>query len=200
MLQTLIARPGLLRSACDGAERIQPGCTSSTPGAKLAASTRGLANSDRIQEGQLCSCRQRRHRSYFAKRYTNFELFHATDTVYRHDDRCLYRLWPQRLYKYGINFSHWSNLLLRGVQASFSITIGAGGQSISPEITFRARVPSDAPAFATLRNLYCKVSDGESLVPCLEPTLQQLAGLFRRGEASVTDVNERGQTLLHVRI
>ena len=82
-----------------------------------------------------------------------------------------------------------------------SFTRGAGGFSISPRLSFVNVVPWDSPAFALLE-AYKMDWDGVLKNPSkhAEKILMQMYRLFETGKASSTDVNQYGNTLLHVSI
>ena len=82
------------------------------------------------------------------------------------------------------------------MQASFACTMGAGGASLTPSLSFRNVVAHDSPAFAIMSNfksgnLDCRRVDKE---------FQDLRQLFQERRASPYDVNVDGNTLLHVSI
>ena len=102
-------------------------------------------------------------------------------------------------------------LLAGAVEASITITRGAGGLSISPALRCAHVVPRDSLLFELVnpRGVYSyrlptspsgrsrsmKNSDLES---SLEISIRGLVGLFRDGKASPYDVDIEGNTLLHV--
>ena len=102
-------------------------------------------------------------------------------------------------------------LLAGAIEASITITRGAGGLSISPTLRYAHVVPRDSvlfelvsprgvysyrlPTSASGRSRSMKNSDLES---SLEISIRGLVGLFRDGKASPYDVDIEGNTLLHV--
>ena len=97
-------------------------------------------------------------------------------------------------------------LLSGAIEASISITRGAGGLSISPGLRCAHVVPQDNPAFELIYRLgivFRKFSGRRpftivKLKLSLETGIQDLARLFRDGKASPYDVDRSGNTLLHV--
>lgn len=83
---------------------------------------------------------------------------------------------------------------------TFSATRGTGGLAISPQLTLRAVVPDDSPAFRLLRSMSFFGHDAQfpNLKDRAEWVLYQLNLLFDNGEASPMDVTQDGETLLHV--
>ncbi|KAL3455574.1 hypothetical protein BJX64DRAFT_294919 [Aspergillus heterothallicus] len=94
-------------------------------------------------------------------------------------------------------FCNW--FLRFSVTASLTMTKGAGGFSISPNLQFRAVVPDDSPAF----KLLTKHSRFHTWDPLLikrseiRSTHRKLFDLFHAGLASPTDTLENGTTILH---
>ena len=93
------------------------------------------------------------------------------------------------------------------IEASISITRGAGGFSISPGLRCARVVPANNPAFelvARFNEIYwsygCRRMNIAELELSLETGIQDLTRLFRDGKASPYDVNLQGDTLLHVRL
>ena len=96
--------------------------------------------------------------------------------------------------------------LAGAIEASMSITRGAGGFSISPGLRFAHVVPANNPAFELLyrlRDMHFVPGQTISIVELelsLETGVQDLTRLFRDGKASPYDVDLQGNTLLHVRL
>ena len=96
-------------------------------------------------------------------------------------------------------------LLAGAVEASISMTIGAGGLSISHHLRCAHVISRDSPAFqlVDLTNQVKNLSITSSKVDLdalLNRRIQELEFLFRAGKASPYDVDLQGNTLLHVRI
>lgn len=158
-----------------------------------------LRVNDSEQATRLCSCRRRRRRECSTRGYTKLQLFHRRDTMYNHYEDCPFSLAPQTTTAIGLRFSHRGFLLARTIQAMISITTGTEGFSIAPNLTFRAVVPNDAPAFVIIDSIREAVGIESDCVPLINQALQALLKLFRNGEALPTDVNENGEPLISVR-
>ena len=98
--------------------------------------------------------------------------------------------------------------LAGAVEASISITRGAGGFSISPMLRGARVVPRDSPAFELvcpddvlniIKWTEATISKSE-FDELLDANIHELELLFRAGKASPCDVNLEGNTLLHVRV
>ena len=96
----------------------------------------------------------------------------------------------------------WAMTFLRGaIDASISITRGAGGFSISPNLQYRRMVPNGSPSFVLVsfrRNELREVNTKHALDSLLSVRLMEIQRLFASRQASPYDVNVRGDTILHV--
>ena len=86
------------------------------------------------------------------------------------------------------------------IDYTFSITNGAGGFAISPQLTVLRMVDNGGSAASLLINLVYSVfvETDKDCVQRLEDKIDGLRSLFCAGEASPFDVDPDGQTLLHV--
>jgi hypothetical protein len=85
------------------------------------------------------------------------------------------------------------------VQLAIKITRGAGGLSISPLLTVRGFVRNDSPVFALFDHYAVPWSEC-NLAEYMDYASARMLQLFADGAGSPYDVNEDGQTILHVRI
>ena len=95
--------------------------------------------------------------------------------------------------------------LAGALEASISITRGAGGLSISPNLRCARLVSRNSPAFKLVDDLVLQIyplqpEDMGKLEASLDIGIHGLALLFRDGKASPYDVDLEGNTLLHVRV
>ena len=98
-----------------------------------------------------------------------------------------------------LRLGYCGRLIAGALQASFFCTIGAGGMSISPSLSFRGLVASDSPAFSLIDNL--RQSDelsADGSVSHVEEQLQGLRRIFDERRASPYDIDIHGNTLIHV--
>lgn len=103
-------------------------------------------------------------------------------------------------------------LLARAIEASISITTGAGGLSVSIALRCAHVVPDNNPAFRLVdRGLwkeshyprYGRQRPLKSIIQfeaLLDVNIRKIERLFRAGKASPYDVSLDGNTLLHVRV
>ena len=89
--------------------------------------------------------------------------------------------------------------LSRTIDYTFSITSGAGGFAISPQLTV-IRMVGYHSAFHQVEYLvhFVLTDKDEAAAQHLEKEIERLRGLFCSGEASPFDVDRYGRTLLHV--
>ena len=92
--------------------------------------------------------------------------------------------------------------LRRMIDYTFSITSGAGGFAISPQLSVIRVVDRErSPAFVQVNystDVLVEMYQEERVVHRLRDVIETLRGLFSAGEASPFDVNQYGDTLLHV--
>ena len=88
-----------------------------------------------------------------------------------------------------------------------SMTRGSGGFSISPALTFNYVVSSDTEPFKLLdrpfgfdpvKFFYCGLSTAD-VRATLDLVRRKLFRLYQEGNASPSDVDENGNTVMHVR-
>ena len=95
-----------------------------------------------------------------------------------------------------------SNFLARAVEASFSLTRGAGGTALSPNLQLRCLVAYDSRAFALIREDFPGDVPGDMTLDDMKIVASQrvqiLRQMFQDGKASPYDVDIDGNTLLHV--
>lgn len=89
------------------------------------------------------------------------------------------------------------SILSRAVQASITVTRGAGGLSISPKLTFSPIVPSNSPVFQVF-TVASRIDGYYDVRTHLYTIVKTLERLFDKGKASPYDRDEQGDSLLHV--
>jgi hypothetical protein len=189
--ERLIYEPTVLRSLCDEKQEIQN---------RTQATTQLVPMTDRTLTGfnMLCTCSKRFHmtQSHYSLRYLSFYQV----TKLSHDRLCPLYSSSRKTQTLEARFNFCSKFLGFSLKTAISLTKGAGGLSIAPQLSFRAVVPSDSPAFK-LVDWHPAPMDGPqpfSSQKMLELTLQQLCQLFYQGRGSPTDVTPDGNTILHV--
>ena len=86
------------------------------------------------------------------------------------------------------------------IDYTFSITSGAGGFAISPQLTvIRMGHVYHSQAIFVIAELLSSMSfEEEGVCDLIEDAIEKLRGLFCAGDASPFDVDQDGRTLLHV--
>jgi len=96
-----------------------------------------------------------------------------------------------------------ASFLMKAVEVSVSLTRGAGGSSLAPNLTLKTLLRKDSPAFELFKEEHpCHFAVRRGLsgafVAHMEDSLENLKALFREGKASPNDINSDGKTVLHV--
>ena len=175
-----------------------------------------LASGDRTRKRyQRCSCKTK-HNSTYTEISSKSSYFRTTSKpTWRfivetgsmsHHKACPLFVSPSSTTVAKFHMKRCGAFLSGAIEASISITRGAGGFSISPGLRFAHVVPANNPAFELLhrlRDMYFSPGQTNSigeLELSLETGVQDLTRLFRDGKASPYDVDLQGSTLLHVRL
>ena len=204
----MISKPGLMQSVCEESYRLK-----NLPGSDTPRRDGGLQLWDgRMKKGRLCSCKTK-SKGTDPEAFAKSSSFEFTSRKFAFETESLSHLRTCPLFVK----SAWTTvarfrirscgaLLARAIDASMSITRGAGGLSISSNLQCARVVPYDSPAFKLVRSVF--LDDGPRRRSKIEMeayatkfVLPELERLFCSGKASPYDVDsETGDTLLHVRI
>lgn len=185
-IQRLISRPSLLQSALDDSySRLDDGYIVHR---KRPRRPRG--------QPSICTCYLRQTSTAQWMVGSNFQLF--TNAVGTHSRSC--PLFKGSWQNYTVGFKYVHSAALLALEASFTISRGAGGFSVSPFLQVRGLVHDDSPAFklveACMENL--SLLKDEKCDANVTDSLQQLRSLFDQGKATPGDVDSQGHTLFHV--
>jgi len=129
---------------------------------------------------------------------SKFSFWHETSS---HSATCPFRYRDRRIQTFGLGLRVCCFILSRAIQATLTVTQGAGGCSISSALKYRAIVPDNSPAFKIVYSAELEFTPGvdvQGLQHRIENLLQQLKKLFRDGKASPTDICQKKGSLLHV--
>jgi hypothetical protein len=146
---------------------------------------------------RLCSCRRRTVR--FENSYTIgwLRLLSRSENVIAHSKSCPY--WNPRIEEKSTELAaEYINLAFgTAVKLAIQATRGAGGLSVSPLLTLRGFVRKDSPVFALFYDdaIY---QHREDIGMYMDYASKRMLQLFRDGSASPYDVDEHGETILHV--
>lgn len=156
----------------------------------------------RIKRRQGCSCKIKPKSSHFGmakNRKWKFTL--ETESISQHHT-CPFFANSASAIVAKFRMRTCGTLLAGAIEASISVTKGAGGLSISPVFRCTRVVPLDNLAFQFLgvridENL--RLRSTSELETFLDFIIDELELSFRSGKASPYDVDLEGNTLLHVR-
>ena len=158
-----------------------------------------------IEQRPYCSCSTLTRERGAKFSMGGIEVFKTSTETYKHSTTCAYCIRTEATTTVGLKMTYYGRLLANTVRATVSITSGAGGFSISPCLNFRALVSNRSPAFKlldskTLYTHFVRTPPSRTSEVCdyFESTLQQIYELFQDKVASPTDINECGETLIHV--
>ena len=99
----------------------------------------------------------------------------------------------------GLRLSFCGPLLQGAMQATMSMTRGSGGLSINPMLAFSNIVPSNTGSFKRLdMDQFRGWSSAADLRSILKLKKQELLRLYQQGAASPHDVDEAGDSIIHV--
>jgi hypothetical protein len=146
----------------------------------------------------LCSCNIGKSHQSRTWSTRGLNLTRASTVSHIHKMGCPLSTQRRSTIVLAAKYSYRSRFITRLLSFSVSISSGAGGLSISPSLTFRAIVPDSSPAFSlfTYDSIYAfRLKSTESYC---EWVARELYRLFREQEAYPTDVDVRGENLLHV--
>ena len=192
-----------MRSVCEENDRLEKlrrpnnerraGCLGSTDGRK--------------KRRQICSCKLRHNStetSYFGMTYSKWKFIFETQSMSHHPTCHLFASSPSTTVA-RFRMKRCGALLAGALEASISITRGAGGLSISPNLRCARLVSCDSPALKLINHLcweFMVLSQKNmgKLEALMDISVHGLALLFRDGKASPYDVDLDGRTLLHVRV
>lgn len=195
----LCQSPRLLETACNDAQRLgvldeQLDTTSLVSSDFTHTPIRSLVPRNRC----TCTTYLKKAKNFPVSR-SKFSFWHQTSS---HNATCLSRCHGRRIQTFGLGLRVCCFILSRAIQATLTVTQGAGGCSISSALKYRAIVLDNSPAFKTVYSAGLEfnrgVDDVQGLQHRIENLLQQLKKLFRDGKASPTDICQNEGSLLHV--
>ena len=150
-----------------------------------------------VERYRLCSCGPNRQIRDMLKGWRYWRL--SWESYSQHSNKCpLYRK-TQKTHsvRIGCRLTTW--VMRRMIEYTFSITSGAGGFTISPQLTV-VRVVDRSPAFLQIHRIVESSfpHQRKGIVPTVEDEIKILRGLVCAGYASPFDVDQYGRTWLHV--
>ena len=150
-----------------------------------------------------CACRY----SSRSQQYSKWQASNSKTTSWNfsihsanrnHDRDCPHSACVETSWSMRLSLACCSKFLARAVEASLSLTRGAGGTALSPNLQLRCLVPYDSPAFALMGEQYPESMTFDDIKIVASQRVQRLRNMFQDGKASPYDVDIGGNTLLHV--
>ena len=116
-----------------------------------------------------------------------------------HRKDCMLSRELQETKQFGFRISCSGPLLQGAIQAAMSMTRGSGGFSLSPALTFNYVVRSGTGPFKLFENPFeYRWKSAANICAALDFQRQELIRLYQEGNASPGDVDENGNTVMHV--
>ena len=156
---------------------------------------------------QRCTCRTstmykplRNPASYRYREYSSPRRWNTAITTSQlvHRQGCPLFTKVEEAKQFGFRLSYSGPLLAGTIQASFTMTRGHGGFSISPTLAFNPIVSSDALAFKAIDISFLNITSSTEMQEMFAFRKQALSCLYLEGKASPRDIDEEGNTVLHV--
>lgn len=116
-----------------------------------------------------------------------------------HREDCKFFNYFERENSLNLKLIYYRGIIAQVVKASIHLRRGAGGFSLSPNLSCIRVVSQDSPAFELVRTYLRPLRfNPDPQLPPFDDLIRRLHELFQDGRASPHDVNPRGHTLLHV--
>ncbi len=193
----LLAKPSLLRDVYDEITRQENPIQLSS----IKKSQPFLESSSRRYfKRPRCTCRPSTGLNvsaglqYLGRRWS--AMLNASAKTHARD--CALFYYSQSESSFNLKVMYCGRLIGQAVTASIYLRRGAGGFSISPNLSCIRVVSSDSPAFKVLDIFLHPWRGINSSGRSITSLTRELVELLQDGHASPHDVNEKGQTLLHV--
>ena len=120
----------------------------------------------------------------------------ASTLVHRRD--CALFNETQEAKQFGLRISFCGSLLQGAVQVAMSMTRGSGGFSISPVLAFDRIVSSNTAPFRILNFSFNGKTTAADMQATFDFRKKELLRLYQEGKASPRDIDENGNTVMHV--
>lgn len=186
----MIQKPSLIQSAYKEQRRLQSQQLNLRSRSLQHCTCRALT-----KYRPLCKSKSYRYQGISAPRQWNAATFTST-LVHRQD--CPLFEEAEEVKQFGFRVSYSGSLLAGTIQAAMSMTRGYGGFSISPMLAYNPTVSSDAAVFRILDFRFKGRTSAADMQATFVFRKQELSRLYLEGKASPRDMDEEGNTVLHV--
>ena len=152
-----------------------------------------------VERYRLCSCGPNRQRRDILKGWRYWRL--SWESYSQHSIKCPLYTITQKSQSVNVRCMLLPWYLRKMIDCTFSITSGAGGFAISPQLSvIRVVDRNRSPAFLQVDRLFemLWLDSTKGVVNLLQDAIEDLRRIFCTGYASPFDVDHDGRTLLHV--
>lgn len=198
----LIEKPSLLRAAHDEITRSGdvPLFSSMT---EYRAYNPSLSN--RYLKSRICCCSSSTHSSEHGSSNSSQPRgsiwgarFKSSAVIHRKG--CPLSPYAEKEKSWKLRIVYCGRLVAQAVTMSIGLRWGAGGYSITPSLFCNRVVSSDSPIFRLIednisKSIYMK---GATLTEHVDILIRSIEQLYQDGKASVHDVDEEGNNIVHV--
>lgn len=144
-----------------------------------------------------CACQRYKSRRKPDKETLVFEYSQTSE----HNEICLFYIDGRKKRTLNFKLSWKSMLISRTIQIMARLSTGSGGIAMSSYVDWIPIVPRSSPAVSILRDLNSMALYYNPQPHLLVDTARdELLKLFARREAHPKEIDEDGQSLLHVRV
>ncbi|KAI0864842.1 hypothetical protein F4860DRAFT_510599 [Xylaria cubensis] len=180
----------------------------SAPPSLLSSSIEVLQNCSTIKAARnnlsrVCSCRQSRKTSFYGRSWGYFSFSCGTSSTRRHLPDCPFSQIDGELQATMFTVEHkgFRNFFQTAIALSLLDTRGAGGRSISPNLTYYPTVDErNAPVFRIIEiamRMTLWYGINEAVIKTLRNCFNSIFILYSRNKASPKDIGSNGQSLMN---
>lgn len=193
-LRRLVLKPGYTKQVYDEFSEIE----TADNGTKGYTTTMSNESVQRRKSTSPCYCQYRAYRKSSRFRLGSF-LFKEDSITHSHKPGCKFDILGSTKTQ---SLALITSVLSHGVRLTLSVTTGAGGLSISPNINLRPVVDENkAPVFRIMelltRHAYDDIDGGRDLQHLMDLCKNAILRLYRGRKASPYEVNENGMSFFH---
>jgi len=193
MYSELFWKPGFLQDMIRKVKEIEGGAATT----ENAAGRLDLASDTGQLEIAYCNCRPLIVQQSFKNIFNGLGFFSQISTPHLKD--CPYSLHNESTRTLGLSLFTVNKLIGFATKVTFTLRLGAGGFAISPHLAFRGFSRDGSPAFRLFYELGWDNAKTETqYVAILRQIPARMRLLFANGEATPSETDEYGDTLLHV--
>lgn len=115
-----------------------------------------------------------------------------------HQKSCAFFKYAEKEKSWNLRVVYCGRIVARALRLSIDLTWGAGGYSISPSLSCNRLVSSQSPVFRLVLDSPWIVHKAAGCSERIDSLMRSIGRLYQDRKASVHDVDENGDTILHV--